>query len=252
MMVAQRTKGVDSARRVLEILLQFSESKPELTIEGLLGVHDVSLPSAYRYISLLREMHFIEEHGKGVFVLSPQILQLARAAEVTLDYKVEAQPLLNRLTEQTGETSLYVRRIDDAAVCIAIAESDHAISISFSPGHMMPLHAGAAAKTLLSDLSTAKREQYFTRLKPPITKSNRARLVTELDQIRLERYAESRGEVDDGVWACAASVRVRNTQIGAISVVAPAYRVDSEQRQRIGNAVRDAVTELEGVLAPLG
>jgi DNA-binding IclR family transcriptional regulator len=251
MMVAQRTKGVDSARRVLEILLQFSDSKPELTIDGLLETHDISLPSAYRYISLLREMHLIEEHSKGTFVLSPRMLQLARAAEATLDYKVEAQPVLDRLTERTGETSLYLRRIDDAAVCIAIAETDHAISISFSPGHMMPLHAGAAAKILLSDLSGAKRELYLSRLKPPIAKKTRTSLIMELEQIRLGGYAESQGEVDDGVWACASSVRARNTQIGAISVVAPAYRVGTEKRREIGDAVRVAAEELESVLVAL-
>ncbi len=252
MVVAQRTKGVDSARRVLEILLQFTDSKPELTIDRLLEAHDISLPSAYRYISLLREMHLIEEHNKGTFVLSPRVLQLARAAEATLDYKVEAQPILKRLTDQTGETSLYLRRIDDAAVCIAIEETDHAISISFNPGHMMPLHAGAAAKTLLSDLSPAKRELYFSRLKPSLAKKVQSQLVIELEQIRLSGYAESRGEVDDGVWACASSVYVRKTQIGAISVVAPAYRVGIEKREAIGHAVREAAAKLESVLVALG
>lgn len=248
-MVAQRTKGVDSARRALQILLQFSESKPELTIDELLEAYDISLPSAYRYLSLLREMYLIEERSKGTFVLSPQILQLARAAEKTLDYRAEAQPVLDRLTEEAGETSLFLRRINDSAVCLAISETNHAISISFQPGHLMALHAGAGAKTLLSDFSAAKRDQYFDRRQPSLSKAVRKRLVDELEHIRKDGLAESHSEVDDGVWACAAPVRAHDTQVGAISVVAPAYRIDSKKRAVIGHLVRDAALELEQVLA---
>ncbi len=247
-MATQRTKGVDSARRALQILLRFSESRPELRIDELLEEHDISLPSVYRYLSLLREMYLIEERNKGTFVLSPQILQLARAAEQTLDYRHEAQPLLDRLTDQTGETSLYLRRINDAVVCLAIAETEHAISISFQPGHIMALHAGAGAKILLSDYSATKREQYLDRCQPPLTKAARERLAKELERIRVEDFAESHGEVDNGVWACAAPVRSRGSLVGVISVVAPEYRTGDEKKEEVSRRVREAAAEMGRVL----
>lgn len=250
-MAARHTKGVDSARRVLQMLLRFTESKPAVTVDEFMEAYEISLPSAYRYLSLLREMHLIEERSKGTFVLSPQILQLARAAEATLDYRVESQPVLDRLTERTGETALYMRQINNAAVCVAIAETDHAISISFTLGHMMPLHAGAGAKLLLSDYSPTKRNQYLDRLEPRLSKAARARLATELDRIGIDGSSESTGEVDDGVWACAAAVRALGAQIGVISVVAPAYRLSSATREAISGAVSDAAVELEDVLAKL-
>ncbi|TAM71057.1 MAG: IclR family transcriptional regulator [Microbacteriaceae bacterium] len=243
-MAAQRTKGVDSARRALQILLQFSESKPELSVDELLELHDISLPSVYRYLSLLREMQLIEERSKGTFVLSPQILKLARAAELTLDYRAQVQPLLNRLTDQTGETSLYLRRINNAAVCQAISETDHAISISFRPGHVMALHAGAGAKMLLSDYAAAKREQYLDRCIPPLTKRARERLTRELEGIRSAGFAESHGEVDNGVWACAAPVQFGGEMVGVISVVAPVYRTDDGKREVIAQRVRDTAAEM--------
>lgn len=247
-MAAHRTKGVDSARRALQILLQFSESKPELRVDDLLEMHDISLPSMYRYLSLLREMYLVEERGKGTFVLSPRILQLARAAERTLDYRAEAQPLLERLTDQTGETSLYLRRINDSAVCLAIAETDRAISISFQPGHIMALHAGAGAKLLLSEYKEVKRDQYLDRCTPPLTKTARARLVRELASIREAGFAVSHGEVDAGVWACAAAVRFRGSLVGTISVVAPTYRTDSEKEELVSRMVRETAAELQNAL----
>jgi DNA-binding IclR family transcriptional regulator len=248
-MASQRTKGVDSARRALQILLQFSQNKPELTVDEILEVHGISLPSAYRYLSLLREMYLIEERGKGSFVLSPEILQLAQAAERTLDYRVEAQPVLDRLAAATGETALYLRQLNDAVVCLAITESDHAISISFQPGHVMPLHAGAGPKLLLAGFSKARRAQYLDRIDPPLQKDARERLDEELTDLRETGFAVSRGEVDEGLWACAAPVRVRGQLVGALSVVAPEYRTDEAQREKIGAAVRAHATELEAVLA---
>jgi DNA-binding IclR family transcriptional regulator len=248
-MAIQRTKGVDSARRALQILLQFSESKPELTIDEVLELHDISVPSAYRYISLLRELQLIEERSKGVFVLSPQIIKLAQAAETTLDYRVEAQPILDALRDRVGETALYLRRVNDAAVCLAIAESDHAISISFQPGHLMPLVAGAGAKILLAAYADAKRARYLDRLQPPMPDESRERLLSDLQRIRNEGFAESEGEVDEGVWACAAPVHAPGALLGTISVVAPAYRVSAEKRAEIGAAVRAAAHELEELIA---
>ncbi|PPL20074.1 IclR family transcriptional regulator [Microterricola pindariensis] len=247
----QRTKGVDSARRALQILLQFSENTPELTVENLLEDHDISVPSAYRYISLLREMDLIEERDKGRFVLSPQVLRLARAAEASFDYRTKVQPILNRLAEETGETSLYLRRVNDSAVCLAIADSDHPISISFQPGNLMPLHSGAAAKILLSELSPAKLAQYFQRVGPALSKPARAALEKDLDAIGTTGYAESAGEVDQGVWASAAAIHVRDRLVGAVTVVAPGYRLSEDNRASIALAVRAAARDLEDVLGQL-
>lgn len=243
----QRTKGVDSARRALQILLQFSET-PELTVDNLIEAHDISVPSAYRYIALLREMNLIEEHRKGEFVLSPQVIRLGRAAEVSLDVRDRVQPILERLRDQTGESALYLRRSNDSAVCVAIAESDHPIRLSFQPGSLMPLHGGAAAKLLLADYSKSKRSSYLDRLTPQLPAETRVHLDDDLDRIRETGHAESRSEVDAGVWATAGAVRVHGNLMGAITVAAPDYRLSEQVRTEIGDAVTRAARDLENVL----
>lgn len=243
----QRTKGVDSARRALQMLMQFSET-PELTVDNLIEAHDISVPSAYRYIALLRELNLIEEHRKGEFVLSPQVIRLGRAAEGSLDVRGRVQPILESLRDQTGESALYLRRSNDSAVCVAIAESDHPIGLSFQPGSLMPLHGGAAAKLLLADYSRSKRTSYLNRLTPQLSDDVRGRLETDLDRIRETGHAESRSEVDAGVWATAAAVRVHGNLMGAITVAAPDYRLSNDVRSDIGDAVDRAAHDLERTL----
>ncbi|WP_291037324.1 IclR family transcriptional regulator [Herbiconiux sp.] len=239
----QRTKGVDSARRALQILLEFSESTPEITVDQVLEKHDISVPSAYRYISLLRELDLIEEREKGRFVLSPQILRLSRAAETVIDFRAQVQPILDRMSAETGETALYLRRVNDSAVCLAIAESDHPISISFQPGNLMPVYGGAAAKLLLSELSAAKLAQYFNRLGPALSKQAKKQLESDLDALRSTGYAESAGEVDRGVWASAASVHTGGISVGALTIVAPDYRLTDEHKAQIAEAVRSGAQQ---------
>lgn len=245
----QRTKGVDSARRALQILLQFSENAPELTVENILDAHDISLPSAYRYIALLREMNLIEERSKGSYVLSPQVIKLSRAAEQSFDYHGQVQPALDHLRDETGEAALFLRRLNDHAVCVAIAESDHAVRLSFQPGSLMPLHSGAAAKILLASYSKAKRTAYLNRVQPTLSTEDRVRLDKEFSEIRVTGTARSSGEVDEGVWAAAAAVRLHGKVVGAITVAAPGYRVDDATRDDMATAVVKAAHDLERGLA---
>lgn len=246
-MAGPRTKGVDSSRRTLEVLLQFTEAKPEWTIDELINELGLSQPSAYRYLSLLRELRLLEERSRGTYVLGPRILDLGRAAGLAVNLQADAQPILDRLAADTGETALCLRRAGESAVAFAIAESVHAVSISFQLGHTMPLHAGAGAKLLLANLSKAKRDRYLERARPELTDAGVERLTEDLARIRESGKAESRGEVDDGVWACAFKVNLRHDMLGAISVVGPEYRLDDAAKARIEAHVRAAAAELDKV-----
>lgn len=241
---AKATRGVDSARRVLQILLQFSETKPETSIEEISQIHGISVPSAYRYLSLLREMYLVEERNRGTYSLSPQILRLAAASEVALDLASVSRPILERLMAETHETTLVVKRIRDAAVCVAVAQPDKSLAISFRPGHIMPLHRGAAAKMLLATLSKRKQHQHLTKVEPPLSPEEMFRLETQLEQIGLRNFAESESEVDSGVWAVAAPIIVSSRVLGSVSIVAPAFRIPEETREIMRNKARDAAVEI--------
>jgi DNA-binding IclR family transcriptional regulator len=177
------------------------------------------------------------------------VARLARAAEATFDYAAVAQPVLDEMRSRTGETAQFQRRINDAAVCVAVSESDHAIRLSFQPGHPMPLHSGAAAKVLMASLPDARRTAYLDRLRPALSKSARAGLEKDLRRIRDTGYAESEGEVDEGVWAVAMPVRVDGGVVGAVTVAAPSYRLTAERKRAVVEAVRDGSVELSAALS---
>ncbi|MDQ1124499.1 IclR family transcriptional regulator [Microbacterium trichothecenolyticum] len=246
--VEARTKGVDSARRALQILLRFTEDTPELTVDALRETYDISQASAYRYVSLLREMNLVEERAKGIFVLTPRVARLGRVAEGSFDYRAVAQPVVAWMRDRTGETAQFQRRVNDAAVCVAVAESDHPVRLSFQPGHPMPLHSGAVAKVLLAFQPVSVRTTYLDRLRPHLAKAARSQLERDLETIRETGYAQSAGEVDEGVWAFAAPVRSNDVLLGAVTVAAPDYRVSDARKSDIAAVVHEGAARLSRIL----
>jgi DNA-binding IclR family transcriptional regulator len=113
----------------------------------------------------------------------------------------------------------------------------------------MPLHRGAAAKTLLANLPARKQQQYFAALEPQLLPEELFRLESQLGVIGQTNFAESESEVDSGVWAVAAPVIVSSRVVGAVSIVAPAFRIPEETRVRFRTIVKDASTEIaNGIL----
>lgn len=247
-MQVNRAKGVDSARRVLQILLSFSESSPVITVEGISTEFGISVPSAYRYISLLRELYLIEESGRGSYALTPQVFRLASVAESSIDIGKIAMPVVNRLVDETHETVLVMRRIRDSAVCVASTRPDKQATISFRPGHLMPLHRGAGSKVLLSATSADKQQKYLQRLEETLGPERVEALRKELALIGKQRYAISSAEVDEGIYAVAAPIVVEGRTIAALSIAGLEFRLSEDRRAELLDKVREGAVEISGML----
>jgi DNA-binding IclR family transcriptional regulator len=241
-----RTLGVESARKVLQILLQFAEHSSKATIEELASSISASVSSTYRYVSLLREVHLIEEVERGSYALSPRVLQLGRSAHAAIGIGTIARPVLNNLTEQTGETALLVQQLGDSAVCVESSETDHALRLSFSPGQLLQLHRGAAPKVLLANLPSTTVDSLLKRV--GLSEPERKRLDEDLEQIREIDLGFSFGEVDIGVWAAATPVRIAGKVVAAISVAAPTYRLDETKRTIIVKLLQEASATMSAAL----
>ncbi|MGW2514141.1 helix-turn-helix domain-containing protein [Streptomyces scopuliridis] len=161
---------MDSARRVLKVLLLFTEKGPELSVEEIAHSIGISIPSAYRFVSLLREMDMVEDNGKGTYVLSPRVLLLARSAEQAFPASKVLHPFVERLSKATGEAALVIRRVGDFATRAEISQPEHTIRLSFEPGQIM--------------------------------------VLAELPDIVSRGWSKSEAEVDEGVWAVAAPIKV--------------------------------------------
>lgn len=234
MSASQRIGGVESARKALLMLLQFTEERPRATAADL--AHAIGAPksTAYRYLSLLRELGLVDDDGRGVYHVTARAGDMARAADAAGGLIVQARPYLRKTMEETGETTVLVRLLGDVAIPVDQVETRQAIRLSYAPGRTMPLTAGAPAKLLLASLPATTRTAYLDRMAgaDPAFAAVRSAWESELTQARKQGWADSWGEVDPGLWGCSAPIVERGRVVAALSIAGPLARLDTEGRRR--------------------
>lgn len=237
--------GSESARRVLHLLLAFDEHAHTHSARELSQAAGLPLPTAHRYVALLRDEGLLVEAGAGRYRLSPRVFALARAAQAAEPLVQLADPIMRQLGADTGETVLLVEVLGDAAVCVHRIESWQRLRLSYEPGHALPLTHGASAKVLLGGLTGALRQRHLALVEP----ARRQRFSQEVDEARRCGWASSEEEIDQGIWAAAAAVDDGHRVMAALSVPCPVLRVaDEPARAAIVQRVRDAAGELSAVL----
>ncbi len=83
--------------RALGVLTLFSLEKPVWTAEEVAGRLEVSISSAYRYLSNLMELGLVATAGAGRYVLGPAIIQLDRQIQLTDPMLQQAHPIMEEL-----------------------------------------------------------------------------------------------------------------------------------------------------------
>jgi DNA-binding IclR family transcriptional regulator len=242
---AEERPGSQSARRVLRLLLAFDEGAHTHSARQLAAIAGLPLPTAHRYVALLRDEGLLVEAGPGTYRLSPRIFALARAAQAAEPLVSLADPIMRKLSAETGETVLLVEVLWDATVCAHRVESTQRLRLSYQPGHALSLTHGASAKVLLGGLPTQQRERHLAEVEP----ARRLRFRAEVEAAQRDGWATSEEEIDQGIWAAAAAVEDRRGVVAALSVPCPLPRArDEARREAIVARVRAAAGELSEVL----
>src|SRR5690606_28165448 len=106
--VATPRSGAESGRRALDLLFAF-ENHPVASVRELAEAISVPVPSAHRYVALLRDMGLIEEAERGHYRLTMRVVALARSARRATSTIDVVRPFMNGLVERTGETVILVQ-----------------------------------------------------------------------------------------------------------------------------------------------
>lgn len=231
----RRTAGTSSSRKVLQVLLAFSEHRWEASVAELAQVIGSPVATTYRYVQLLKELQLLEEARSGRYHLTSQVMPLARAARLANDLARIARPAMEEASRELGETILLFQHFGDLAVCTDRVECDRAMRFTFQPGHSIPLGAGATGKMLLALLPDVEREQLVARI---AGEHGIDELREELKVALANHFAQSWGDIEDGVWACSVPVETGRGRPVVLSLVGPAARISEEARH-------EAITALQ-------
>ena len=248
---ARQTRGAESPRRVLQVLLAFSEQRPHATMNELADEVGVPLSTCYRYVGLLREMGLIEDGSGSTYHVTPQIMNVARAARAANTLSQLALPVLQRICRQLNETTLLMQRFRSMAVCAESVAAPRAIRLVFEPGSTLPLGQGASGRLLLAGLPPAQRNEILAQMSAadPSFEQSRSGFEAELAECAERGWATSLSEYDDGIWGCAAAIHDRGQTVGTISVAGPDFRIPADEHDRIRAVIVEAAADVADKLA---
>lgn len=211
--------------------------------------------TAQRALVTLHEGGWVRPDGsdRTRWVLTGRVLGVARQVANQRGLRDLAQPLLERLRAETGESATLSVREGYEVVTVDFLEGTQSVRFVAPVGARVPLYVGATGKTVLAFLDEADQQAVLggelTALTPRTLTSADA-LATELARIRANGYAVSRAEVTDHICGVAAPVlAAHGTALASIAVTAPISRfADAEELAAATRLVVDAAGQLTAEL----
>jgi DNA-binding IclR family transcriptional regulator len=236
--------GVGVLDRVVAIL-DAVESGAALSLTDVARVTGYSRSTTHRLLQAMEAHDLLGYSGSRGYHLGPRLLRLANRALRELPLRDLAHPVLERLSDMTGESAqLYVRSIDER-VCVDAAESPSELRTIIPVGAALPLTRGSAGKVFLAWASPTDRERLTVDLRP----AESVRLEQQVLTARRRGWAESLGEREPGVASVSAPVvGAHDALVAVISVSGPASRLGRGGAKRYAPAVMAAAREVERAL----
>lgn len=241
---------VVKAAQLVDVLV----ARGETTAAVLAKEIDEPRPSVYRLIAALTQASIVRPTSNGKIEVGTAILRWGDAASNSLVERRSARAEIERLQDETGETTFFCIRRGQQALCVDRIEGRRVGLLILSPGSELPLHAGGAPKAILAfapDLWEAVLAQEpFTAYTAKTTLSA-ADLRTDLEAIVARGHSISDEDVTNGVAAIGAPILDRSGGLrGAISAAGLRESILDPSRS-IPDAVMAAAARIGADLDPI-
>jgi DNA-binding IclR family transcriptional regulator len=233
--------------RGLRVLLTVAD-RGEIRADELSVLLETPVSTIYRYLRTLADFGFVDRHGAG-YRLGPRLI-IGSGANVTAEDLIRtADPVLQLLAEETGETAVIVRRIGMAAVCLHEVPSSQPLRVTLAPTTALPLHSGAFGKALLAFAPEDVLDEVLGQESPggPLG-LDPERLRAELAEVVTSGVARSAGEVISGSVAIAVPIFREDGIVAAIGVIGPEARCGLAWRTRVARLLPGAAGSIVGAL----
>jgi IclR family acetate operon transcriptional repressor len=239
--------AVRAVVRVMDIL-DFLQDSPDG--RSLLEVSEaLALPrsSTYRYLSTLETRGYVQRDGAtGQYRLGLAFLpSLGRHLDVLA---ARARPVMEELRDRLGETINLGVLAGNRIVYVEILESNKAVRLAARRGDRDPIHSTALGKAIASRIGAdavvaiLSAEGMSKRTSKTIT--DETRYLRELEKVRSEGFALDLGEnEEDG--RCVAVPFQNGRLLAAISLSAPAARLDADLMEEIARELMSAARKIE-------
>jgi IclR family transcriptional regulator, acetate operon repressor len=239
---------ITSADNVLRVLLMFRE-RDTVRVTEVSEALGVAHSTAHRLLSMLVYRSLVHHEprrrtyhpGVGLVALAHSVLRHNTIGEL-------AQPVLDALAAEVGETAHLTVMHGSDVIFVAVAEGQRAVRAAARTGTTLPVHRTAAGRALLTRLSSRDLDTILAAIESRGERIDRPQLLQTLDRERQSGYSVNRAETEPDLWAVAAPVVSGDVGVASITVGCPASRANEEWVRLTGKLVVDAAQQLAGRL----
>lgn len=224
---------VQSLERGLAVIRAFGTDRARMTLIEVAREAELSRASARRFLHTLVELGYVVTDGR-VFALRPQVLELGYAYLSSLSLPAVAQPHLEQLVEDVGESS-SVAVLDGAdIVYVARVATRRIMSAAIQVGTRFPASATSMGRAVLAHVSDGEREAFLAAATLlPLTAhtiTDKGLLRAELHAVKEQGWALVDQELEEGLRSIAAPLcDAAGRVIAAVNVSAPVRRGPVEE-----------------------
>lgn len=193
----------------LSVIECFSAERARLSISEAARLSGLDRATARRCLLTLVRHGYADWDGK-FFTLTPRVLRLGTACLATMPLPQIVQPLLDRLSEEIGESTSVSVLDGGEIVYIARAAQKKVMSIALMPGSRLPAFCSSMGRVMLAALPEAAAR---TTLGPdplpartPHTETRPEAIMAELARVRDQGFALIDQEIELGLCSIAVPV----------------------------------------------
>ncbi len=211
-----------SISRGVRILEQFTLERPELTLTEIAAGAGLTKSTTHRLLAALQSEEMVELDARTTrYRLGLKVFELGSIVSKSMELATQAEPLLERLAEETRETAYLVVPEGDETLCVRRVDGSHEVRILFlEVGRRQSYNCGAAPRVLLAHLCDEHWEEIVAHHVTPMTGhslTTREELARDRRHIRERGYAVSREDVT--LHACAVGAPVHDETGEVIAAV---------------------------------
>lgn len=243
-----------SLARGLVVIQAFTPTMPQMTISQLSLRTGLSRAAVRRCLYTLCKLGFAGADDAQRYSLRPKMLSLANTYTASSTLANAAQPILERMSAQLGESFSVATLDGDDIVYIARTSVTRVMSVDLHIGSRLPAFCTSMGRVLLAWLPQDQLEAYMARvvLTPftPKTVNSTDKLRLMLRNVRRNGYALCDQEFEVGLRSIAVPVHAPNGRaVATVNLSGHAPRMPMlEMQTKFLPSLRAAAAELSAFL----
>jgi DNA-binding IclR family transcriptional regulator len=243
-------RSVKSADRTIALLEYLSAAESPRSLRNVTTDLGIPRASAYALLTTLVRTGWVNTDGTGSgFQLGIRALRAGASYVEHDDVVRRAQPVMDHMSQQLGET-IHLARLDGhEIVYLATCLSRHSLAVVSRPGRRLPCWATGLGKAILAHRPWEEVDALLPETLAPRTEhtiTSRARLRESLVEIAQRGCSIDEQESTLGLRCFAVPLHFGGAVNEALSCSVPVVRLDEAKEQKILDTLFQARDRIVG------